>query len=402
MPHNAAQTQKLKTRQHSGDLPPSGCVPGAQPERMSASWRMAPVLMALAGCSLMQADRGQTGRDSSPPRVIPDRIIATWSDTVLHQPGKPGIRGFGGRVMFYGEDVDKPLQVDGAVIVYAWLETAETESQRVPDRKYVFTADQLAEHYSRSRLGHSYSFWLPWEQAGGPHRQVTLITRFVGRHGGEAISSSARSLLPGPSSSDAASSQPTDAGPPAKSQLQTQPSADDPEWVHPRLDSDSRPPARDESQMTTSTIDVPDGFAKRNLNSRGTHNADTSTPRASKVGLDAFDSSGRSGEQRWAADILRSRPAAHTSLEQPTNKTGDANPPDSVRLLNRTPSPGAQPIRTITHGESATRFVRGRFPDQTAPSTPPATGGVRRQPLPAKSQRGLPPTPRSRRTVTPH
>ena len=406
MSHNAAQTHKFMKPQHPGDFPPSGCLPTVQTARMSVACRMAPVLMVLAGCSLMQTDRGQTAADTKPPPVVPDRIIASWNDTVLHQPGEPGIRGFGGRVMFYGEDADKPLQVDGAVIVYAWLEAGASESQRVPDRKYVFTADQLAQHYSRSRLGHSYSFWLPWEQAGGPHRRVTLITRFVGRHGGEAISSSARSVLPGPSSNETISTQPTDAAAAAKSQPKTQPSADDPnhanpEWAQPQVDSESQPAVEHASEMTTSTIDVPDGFAKRNLNSRGTIDANASISSGSKVARDTFDSSNRSAEQQRDANISRSRPAPKTSLEQPASMSEDANASESTDVLNRTPQPAAQSSGAITHRESATRFVRGRFPDQTAPSAPPSTGGVRRQPLPAKSQRGLPPTPRSHRTVTP-
>ncbi|MFW6170661.1 MAG: hypothetical protein ACODAD_09240, partial [Planctomycetota bacterium] len=41
--------------------------------------------------------------------VPPQRIVGFWSDTVMYQQGKPSVRGFGGRVYFYGPDDAKPV-----------------------------------------------------------------------------------------------------------------------------------------------------------------------------------------------------------------------------------------------------------------------------------------------------
>ncbi len=67
----------------------------------------------------------------------------------------------------------------------------------MPARKYVFRAEELAGHYSESKLGHSYSFWVPWDRVGGPQRQVSLIARFKSAQGGVVMSEMTRHLLPG-------------------------------------------------------------------------------------------------------------------------------------------------------------------------------------------------------------
>jgi len=126
---------------------------------------------------------------------VPTRVIPVWTDTVLHRGGKT-VRGFGGRVIFYGSKEDTPIEIDGAVIVYAWDDTAG-RGQEAPDRKYMFKADTMAKHYSPSKIGHSYSFWLPWDAVGGETKHITLVTRFVSVAGGEVTSNAANVVLPG-------------------------------------------------------------------------------------------------------------------------------------------------------------------------------------------------------------
>jgi hypothetical protein len=127
----------------------------------------------------------------------PMRIVAVWTDTVLSQSGKSPKRGFGGRVMFYGENQTEPAKVEGSLVVYAFDETNRDPVNVKPDRKFVFTEAQLEKQYSKTRLGHSYSFWLPWDDVGGPQRQISLICRFVPKKGGVIVSEQTKHLLPG-------------------------------------------------------------------------------------------------------------------------------------------------------------------------------------------------------------
>ena len=134
-------------------------------------------------------------KDEKPGK--PDKIIALWSDTVLTQTGRPPIRGFGGRLMFYEGKKEEPIKVEGTLMVYAFDETDRDANNTRPDRKYVFTPQQLPHHYSKSKIGHSYSVWLPWDEVGGLQKEITLIVRFQPKEGEVAVSDPCRQLLPG-------------------------------------------------------------------------------------------------------------------------------------------------------------------------------------------------------------
>lgn len=160
--------------------------------------------VCATGCTLMNASQltflqKPFGRKKEPDFQTPRQMVPVWSDTVLHQPGEAATRGFGGRIMFYGEDKHKPIHVDGTLVVYAW-DDSKGSMERTPDRKYVFPGEKLQTHYSQSRLGHSYSFWVPWDAAGGPLKHLTLISRFVSNEGTELTSSPAHVVLQGPGS----------------------------------------------------------------------------------------------------------------------------------------------------------------------------------------------------------
>ncbi len=130
-------------------------------------------------------------------KPLPDRILAVWTDSVLHQPKQAGVRGFGGRVYFYGKDSTDPIEVDGSLAVYVFDADDINLNSQKPLRKFVFTADQFKDHMSKTSIGRSYSVWLPWGEIGGPPRRLSLIARFEGREGGTTISDPTIKLLPG-------------------------------------------------------------------------------------------------------------------------------------------------------------------------------------------------------------
>ncbi len=154
------------------------------------------LLPLLCGCSMFATDALPLV-NREPEYEPPRQIVPVWTDTVLHQSDQPATRGFGGRLMFYGADRSKPVQIRGTLIVYAW-DDSQRSLERTPDRKYVFESETMDSHYSQSSIGHSYSFWVPWDPAGGSQQQVTLISRFVSDDGVEVTSTPARLVLPGP------------------------------------------------------------------------------------------------------------------------------------------------------------------------------------------------------------
>jgi hypothetical protein len=156
-------------------------------------------MIAIGGCQFAPTKKAWPknwfAKDDKP--AVPDRMMIVWTDTILHQPQKPGVRGFGGRVFFYSGNETNPVTVDGALTIYAYdNDNVDSDSNR-PERKYVFTEDQFAKHMSHTDLGPSYSIWLPWDEVGGDSRQLSLVSRFDGRSGGVVISKPAIKLLPG-------------------------------------------------------------------------------------------------------------------------------------------------------------------------------------------------------------
>ena len=159
---------------------------------------LAALLLALltTGCSRIQL-RDEWPWQESDDTPTPTRILAIWSDTVLHTTGKVAVRGFGGRLFFYADDNADPIKVDGAVIVYTFDTDAQAQQDVAPEKKFVFTAEDLHKHYSRCSLGNSYSFWIPWDKVGGPTRHISLVVRFEGSGGIVVLSDPSQKLLPG-------------------------------------------------------------------------------------------------------------------------------------------------------------------------------------------------------------
>ena len=169
------------------------------------------VVLALAGCrsggSLEGGDSGPFGALPSPLNWgadenahrsgVPQRIVATWVDTVRQQQGEAAERGFGGRVYFYDRGPD-PITVEGRLVVYAFDERGRVPTDHKPTRRYVFPAEELSTRMSASEIGPSYSVWLPWDRADGPSTEVSLIARFEPTQGGGlVVSDQVRQRLPG-------------------------------------------------------------------------------------------------------------------------------------------------------------------------------------------------------------
>jgi hypothetical protein len=163
----------------------------------------AAAVVVLAGCSMPKASDFKPsklfslGDEDEPEKGIPVRMVGTWTDTVHTKAGQQAQRGFGGRLVFYGKKEEKPILVDGQLVVYAFDETGRAVTDNKPTRRYVFPPDQLPLHMSVSELGASYSFFLPWDEVGGPQTEVSLICRFEPKGGGVISSEQTRHRLPG-------------------------------------------------------------------------------------------------------------------------------------------------------------------------------------------------------------
>lgn len=164
------------------------------------------VVAACAGCSTLALTDpvGWMKRDEDREKV-PTRMVAVWTDTIMHQPGRPGVRGIGGRIMFYPREGEQPVKANGTLTVYAYDDSENAATDAAPARKFVFLPDQFAKRHSTSQLGDSYNVWLPWDEVGNVARQLTLIARFEPQEGAVVLSDPSRQLLPGAAATPAVS-----------------------------------------------------------------------------------------------------------------------------------------------------------------------------------------------------
>lgn len=105
---------------------------------------------------------------------IPETMAVIWTDSVYTGPGATPTRGFGGRFFFYDMN-GQTIRVNGELVVYGFDDTDDRSQRKVPEKKFVYPADQLQAHHSVSDLGPSYNFWIPWDAVGGDRKTISLL-----------------------------------------------------------------------------------------------------------------------------------------------------------------------------------------------------------------------------------
>lgn len=154
--------------------------------------------LSVTGCHQFDLSRGipwETRREKQKELVT--KVASTWIDAIRQQADHPPTRGFGGRLYFYGKDQDKPIHVEGRIVVYGFDETDRGPANPVPNRKFVFPADEVPKLCSESPIGPSYSVWLPWDNVGGEQKRISLIVRFQPDKGPVVVGKQVTTLLPG-------------------------------------------------------------------------------------------------------------------------------------------------------------------------------------------------------------
>ncbi len=157
----------------------------------------------FVGCTSIQSkmDAASMSMKASLNMIPVSQCTAFWDAAVRHDKEleKPE-RGFAGRAYFYGDDSRYPVKItDGHVVVYAFDEIDRAVDDHAPDRSHVFTPKDLKRFYSKSKIGHSYSLWIPWDTQGpdGEAKQVALIVKYVPPRGSSIVSQQAKVYIPG-------------------------------------------------------------------------------------------------------------------------------------------------------------------------------------------------------------
>jgi hypothetical protein len=165
-------------------------------------WNCSLLAMSLAlatGCAKFDLRKNipwGEGRDGAIEQPL--RVETSWIDTIHTKPNEKPVRGFGGRLYFFGpNNSQEPVKVEGTLVVYAFDETNRDPTNVVPDRKIVYSSKDFKELHSKTKLGHSYSVWVPWGETGGPRTKISLIARFIPTKGAAITSEQLSVVLPG-------------------------------------------------------------------------------------------------------------------------------------------------------------------------------------------------------------
>ena len=153
------------------------------------------LFITLTGCMTMPKVDMSALKSPGPVTTV----VAAWEPAISN--GENPERGFGGRVYFYDSELNRPVKIKGTVIVYAFDEDGRDKWDAKPNEGYVFDSKTLNSKavYSKSKLGHSYSLWIPIEPAthDNPARKISLIVRYIPERGSPIVSPQTTTQLPG-------------------------------------------------------------------------------------------------------------------------------------------------------------------------------------------------------------
>lgn len=158
--------------------------------------------LAATGCAVFENPMKPglpwlPGHDGEIDQAV--KVNAVWSEAVMHRQGEKPKRGFGARVFFYPSerpDAD-PIKAKGQLEIYVYEEENRNLHDPKPDRKFVFPAEELAKRHSKDDLGHSYNIFVPYDDAGGPRKKISIIARFAAEQGPLILTEQSKLTLPG-------------------------------------------------------------------------------------------------------------------------------------------------------------------------------------------------------------
>ncbi len=312
----------------------------------------------------------------------PVRMVALWSDAVLSQPGSKPVRGFGGRIYFYNAE-NKPVRVEGKLVVYAYDDSSEDERHLNAQRKFEFREEDLPKHYSESELGPSYSVWLPWDELGGEQMELSLLPVFITKSGRTVAGQHALSVLPGKSVATEMGaplvrrrpgSKPQKPSPTARPYYQSE--VQQVGYLDPRN-------APQQTGVRSTTIEVPESLKRRMQNAaaqRLMKNSPAVAPNS------PFPQHYRGAAMQYGDGIQQTTLA---TVNAPGTAPAGASP-GSVRFVGGRQSVmgGGVPQGRPMVGRQPAHFSRSIHQAQALPAGPPVRGRVLTQPSPVTQPSG--------------
>jgi hypothetical protein len=201
------------------------------------------LMLSGPGCASLQLINWKGDQikmaDAEHPAI---EVLAIWQ--AAEGPGLGGIptRGFAGQIFFFNQDRSQPVAVDGKARIYVFDDHGTPEQQARPLRQFDFDRQSWAAHLQNSKLGVTYGVFIPYPRDDYHQAVCSLRVKFMPTKGGHPLYSASSTLvLPGPPTTAATETAPTQKSPldQLAKKLQTQ-QARRP-WGNAGLNTDPRP-----------------------------------------------------------------------------------------------------------------------------------------------------------------
>ncbi len=328
-------------------------------------------ILSLTGCQTLKIPEKMPWVKEEKPAVI-DHILAVWTEAVHSQTGKPAQRGFGGRMIFFDAQ-EKPIEVDGKLTIFVFDDHNINTQDPAAKYKFVFPAEVLPQHFSKSDLGPSYSFWVPLADGNAPTQHFSLVAKFESIHGETVLSSLTKKVMVGSGAAKVAKETPVE-----------------------KVDGEVRPVSYQEfaaaknaeqpslgREIRSETIELTPSFSQRLAKTTPVTNTDANAtiPSVSGTGVPErgvpINAERIDSIDRGQPDRIEQRP---DNFVQPASFDAGATTNDS---------------RVMVAGGSSTGSVLSQSQAPSGQLFPPNETAPRREPHRAGWLSGLPPTPRS-------
>jgi len=127
------------------------------------AWHALLPVILISGCVTTDSFQSMVGDNLAP---VPCQLVAAWSPEVRFTPdparrGEP-TPGIAGRVYLFGQEINRPLQGAGCLVVDLYDATPGKEKPGAPLEEWRFDRDTLKRLERRDAIGWGYTIFLPW------------------------------------------------------------------------------------------------------------------------------------------------------------------------------------------------------------------------------------------------
>lgn len=149
--------------------------------------------VASVACGCASVDFLKFGKNDFPTADAKNpivQVLGMWQPSHGVDTNGKSCRGFAGQILFLTRDNPTPAKVDGTVWIYVFDDQGKPGEQSKPIHQFQFPADAWNVQARISKLGLTYSVFIPYTRPGAQEASCSLMVRFIPKDGqGRSVNS---------------------------------------------------------------------------------------------------------------------------------------------------------------------------------------------------------------------